>query len=92
MDQMAQGLRWFDIKRYGIEIWRRTLQPDPQAGQYDASFKPLRLDDVLTVNDPRRAMQLPQEVINAGMTANPRVTDKPAEIVLQPKVMPVSNQ
>ena len=92
MDQMAQGLRWFDIKRYGIEIWRRTLQPDPQAGQYDASFKPLRLDDVLTVNDPRRAMQLPQEVINAGMTANPRVTDEPAEIVLQPKVMPVSNQ
>ena len=92
MDQMAQGLRWFDIKRYGIEIWRRTLEPDPKAGQYDASMKPMRLDDVLTIDDPRRAMQLPQDVISAGMKPNPRVTDKPAEIVLQPMVLPVSNQ
>ncbi len=92
MDQMAQGLRWFDIKRYGIEIWRRTLQPDPKAGQYDAAFKPYRLDDVLTVDDPRRAMQIPQDVISAGFKANPRITDKPAEIVHQPKSLPVSNQ
>ena len=92
MDQMAQGLRWFDIKRYGIEIWRRTLQPDPKAGQYDAAFKPYRLDDVLTVDDPRRAMQIPQDVISAGFKANPRKTDKPAEIVHQPKSLPVSNQ
>ena len=92
MDQMAQGLRWFDIKRYGIEIWRRTLQPDPKAGQYDAAFKPYRLDDVLTVDDPRRAMQIPQDVISAGFKPNPRATDKPAEIVHQPKSLPVSNQ
>ena len=92
MDQMAQGLRWFDIKRYGIEIWRRTLQPDPKAGQYDAAFKPYRLDDVLTVDDPRRAMQIPQDVISAGFKPNPRSTDKPAEIVHQPKSLPVSNQ
>ncbi len=92
MDQMAQGLRWFDIKRYGIEIWRRTMEPDPKAEQYDAALKPMRLDDVLTVNDPRRAMQLPQDVISAGMKGNPRITDKPAEIVHQPLVLPVSNQ
>ena len=92
MDQMAQGLRWFDIKRYGIEIWRRTLQPDPKAGQYDAAFKPYRLDDVLTVDDPRRAMQIPQDVVSAGFKPNPRSTDKPAEIVHQPKSLPVSNQ
>ena len=92
MDQMAQGLRWFDIKRYGIEIWRRTLQPDPKAGQYDAAFKPYRLDDVLTVDDPRRAMQIPQDVVSAGFKPNPRATDKPAEIVHQPKSLPVSNQ
>lgn len=92
MDQMAQGLRWFDIKRYGIEIWRRTMEPNPKAEQYDAALKPMRLDDVLTVNDPRRAMQLPQDVISAGMKGNPRVTDKPAEIVHQPLVLPVSNQ
>lgn len=92
MDQMAQGLRWLDIKRYGIEIWRRTMEPDSKAGEYDAAFKPARLDDVLTVNDPRRAMQLPLDVITAGMTPNPRATDKPAEIVHQPKSLPVSNQ
>ena len=92
MDQMAQGLRWFDVKRYGIEIWRRTLQPDPKAGQYDAAFKPYRLDDVLTVDDPRRAMQIPQDVVSAGFKPNPRSTDKPAEIVHQPKSLPVSNQ
>lgn len=92
MDSMAQGLRWLDIKRYGIEIWRRTMEPDSKAGQYDAAFKPMRLDDVLTVNDPRRAMQLPLDVITAGMTPNPRITDKPAEIVLEPLSIPVSNQ
>ena len=88
----SEGLRWFDIKRYGIEIWRRTMQPDPQAGQYDAGLKPLRLDDVLTKDDPRRAMQLPLDVISAGMTPNPRVTDKPAEIVHKPLVLPSDNQ
>ena len=29
-------------------------------------------DDILKVDDPRRAMQLPQDVINAGLEANPR--------------------
>ncbi|MBP5374539.1 MAG: RagB/SusD family nutrient uptake outer membrane protein [Bacteroidales bacterium] len=72
IDELDLGLRWFDVKRYGIEIWRRTMQNDEKAGQYDAALKPLRLDDVLTVDDERRAMQLPQDVINAGLPANPR--------------------
>lgn len=88
---ISEGLRWLDIKRYGIEIWRRTLEPDPKAGQYDASYKPMRLDDVLTVNDPRRAMQLPLDVITAGMTPNPRVDDRPTQNVLKPMVLPESN-
>lgn len=92
MDQMAQGLRWLDIKRYGIEIWRRTMEPDPKAAQYDASFKPMRLDDVLTVNDPRRAMQIPQDVITAGLTPNPRKTVKQDERVYQPMILPANNQ
>ena len=92
---IAEGLRWFDVKRYGIEIWRRTMEPDSQAGQYDAAMKPMRLDDVLTVNDPRRALQLPQEVISAGMTPNPREPqpENAAVIVdIQPKTLPEDNQ
>ena len=59
----ALGLRWWDVKRYGIEIWRRTLGSDGT---------PARLDDVLLKDDPRRAVQLPRQVIDAGLEANPR--------------------
>ena len=92
IDGIAQGLRWFDIKRYGIEIWRRTMEPDPQSTSEEPAMKPMRLDDVLTLNDPRRAMQLPLDVITAGMTPNPRATDKPAELVHQPKALPETNE
>lgn len=57
------GLRWWDVKRYGIEIWRRTLGSDGV---------PARLDDTLLKDDPRRAIQLPRLVIDAGLEANPR--------------------
>jgi hypothetical protein len=52
-----EGLRWQDIKRYGIEI---------------AHNRDGMADDVLRVDDPRRAIQLPQDVISAGLAANPR--------------------
>jgi len=57
VETMHEGLRWFDIKRYGIEI----------AHNRDGFS-----DDVLKVSDPRRAIQLPQDVISAGLTPNPR--------------------
>lgn len=57
IETMHEGLRWQDIKRYGIEI---SHNRDGLA------------NDVLTVDDPRRAIQLPQDVINAGLEANPR--------------------
>lgn len=52
-----EGLRWYDIKRYGIEIAHERSGQD---------------DDLLTVDDPRRAIQLPQEAVTAGLQANPR--------------------
>lgn len=52
-----EGLRWNDIKRYGIEFSHN------RSGMSD---------DELLVDDPRRAVQLPQEVIAAGLEANPR--------------------
>ena len=54
---MQEGGRWCDIKRWGIEIaHNREGQPD----------------DLLLLNDPRRALQLPADVISAGLTPNPR--------------------
>jgi hypothetical protein len=52
------ALRWHDLKRYGIEITHRQGSNPTQK---------------LLWNDDRRAIQLPQEVILAGMAANPRV-------------------
>lgn len=63
IETMPQGIRWFDVKRYGIEIIRR---------QMDASGMPAQLIDVLKKDDPRRAIQLPSRVISAGMQPNPR--------------------
>ena len=57
------GLRWFDIKRYGIEIYRRAVNGN---GQLSAAT------DSLKVNDPRRAIQVPVRCIDAGLQPNPR--------------------
>ena len=73
IENAAQGLRWLDIKRYGIEITRRVLEPNPKAGDNDASYmiKDGQVD-ILTVDDPRRAMQIPPDVLTAGIAPNPR--------------------
>jgi len=57
METLHDGLRWFDLKRYGIEITHKR------------GTDPLR---TLTWDDDRRVIQLPQKVLIAGMTANPR--------------------
>ena len=58
LETIHTGLRWHDIKRYGIEI------------VHNQGTDPVRK---LVWNDDRRAIQLPKEVISAGMSANPRV-------------------
>lgn len=57
VETVHEGLRWLDIKRYGIEISHNN----------DGG-----MTDVLTKDDPRRAMQLPQDVISVGVPGNPR--------------------
>lgn len=59
------GMRWFDIKRYGIEIHRRIVVPS-------GNVSDIEIKDELKVNDPRRAIQIPKDVVTAGLTANPR--------------------
>ncbi len=62
-ETMHMGLRWFDIKRYGIEIPRRVM---------NAKGVPEKKKGFLKKDDPRRALQLPNKVIEAGLEKNPR--------------------
>lgn len=59
---LHEGKRWFDIKRYGIEIYRREFKGGNQ----------FNITDEMKTDDPRRAIQLPPSVITAGITPNPR--------------------
>ncbi len=60
---LHEGFRFQDIKRYGIVIYRRTM---------NSGFQITEVTDTMTEDDPRRAIQLPQDVISAGLQANPR--------------------
>lgn len=60
---MHEGLRWMDINRYGITIHRRFIYKDGQT---------IRLMDTMDKNDPRRAIQIPADVIDGGLEPNPR--------------------
>lgn len=64
VDGYASGLRWFDVKRYGIEIQRRVMGSDGN---------PRTTGDILTKDDPRRAIQIPKKVVDANYTPNPRI-------------------
>lgn len=57
LETIHEGLRWFDIKRYGIEV-RHPLDSSP--------------DLILKSDDPRRVIQIPADVISAGLVPNPR--------------------
>ena len=55
---LMQGGRWFDIKRFDIEVAHEAYQTGAT--------------DVLVRRDLRRAVQIPQEVISYGIAPNPR--------------------
>lgn len=63
IETLHAGLRWFDIKRYGIEIPRRVM---------NATGTPEKKSDFLPKDDKRRALQIPLKVRQAGFEANPR--------------------
>ena len=58
----GEGLRWYDIRRYGIEIHRHQMDIDGNA----------HIVEVLTKEDNRRTLPIPVDVAAAGMTQNPR--------------------
>ncbi len=52
-----EGMRWFDIKRFGIEVTHNIGRDRVET---------------LKLNDPRRALQIPSAVISAGIESNNR--------------------
>ena len=62
---MHEGLRMQDVKRYGMTIYRIRLN---KSNELEA------ITDTMDADDPRSAIQLPVEVLSAGMQANPRNT------------------
>lgn len=59
IETVLTGMRWFDIKRYGIEITHKIGT---------------NRVETLTTFDPRRAFQIPIESITSGMEPTPRTT------------------
>ena len=62
IETMFEGMRWFDIKRYGITV--KHVYRGPQ--DYDATC------DVLEWNDPRRVVQIPYNAVDAGYPSSDR--------------------
>ncbi|MDE5900671.1 MAG: RagB/SusD family nutrient uptake outer membrane protein [Muribaculaceae bacterium] len=81
IETIHMGFRWFDIKRYGIEF-TRYIGKDAEVIR-------------LTLDDPRRAIQIPSEVVAAGFQANPRWEVKKSdniEYVVPSKRPEISNK
>ena len=62
IENMYEGLRWFDIKRYGITVHHAYRSPLEDEVHHDW----------LKWNDPRRVLQIPTNVINAGYPSTDR--------------------
>ena len=63
---MHEGLRWQDIKRYGITVYHWT-KTDLGSGTYE-----VKKDAVLDGNDLRQAVLLPEQAIKGKIKQNPR--------------------
>lgn len=75
METVHLGLRWFDIKRYGIEFTRKIGRDRVET---------------LALDDQRRAIEVPSEVIAAGMQpsrqdtgTNPKMSEQPKYVVVR---------
>lgn len=61
-ETLHMGLRWFDMKRYGMEVTRRTISSGTVSS----------LGETLKKRDNRYAIQIPADIRDAGITPNPR--------------------
>ncbi|AHF13730.1 hypothetical protein BARVI_04985 [Barnesiella viscericola DSM 18177] len=72
IETVMTGMRWFDIKRYGIEITHKIGTDRVET---------------LTTFDPRRAFQVPIESISSGLEPTPRTTKSVDESQFRPVVV-----
>ena len=80
IETMFEGMRWFDIKRYGITVhhaYRGPAEDDPT-------------HDYLLWNDKRRVLQLPNNVVTAGFEPIDRGVTHNVDGSLQTKPIPYS--
>ena len=66
IEQIHTGMRWFDIKRLGLEFDRKIGKDEV---------------DHLGIFDERKAVQIPAEIQAAGIQANPRVSDEDRKLL-----------
>ncbi len=66
-----EGWRFFDLKRYGIE--------------YSHYYSADNVEYFLSWDDPRRAIELPQEVLAAGMESSRPLTIESSSSIIVPK-------
>lgn len=62
IETMFEGLRWFDIKRYGITVYHAYRAPREDKPHLE----------YLYWNDPRRLVQIPYNAIDAGYPSTER--------------------
>ena len=60
IETIHEGARWFDVKRYGIKVIHHYRDPHEDEIHTDS----------LTWDDPRRVLQIPDNVIQAGYPSN----------------------
>jgi len=65
IETQFEGTRWFDIKRYGIKIKHTYRGPNEDNVHKDS----------LNWNDPRRVLQIPDNVIQAGYPTTDRAPE-----------------
>ena len=87
IETMFEGLRWFDIKRYGITVHHAYRGPQEDDIHHD----------YLQWNDPRRVLQIPQNVIDAGYPSSGRTQtmgggDSELQAVPAPATLPASHE
>ena len=63
IETMFEGMRWFDIKRYGITIYRRAVNSNGDV---------VEITDTMGPDDLRRAVQIPLKSRDAGFEPNKR--------------------
>lgn len=81
IETIHKGMRFLDIKRFGIEISHKI--GNKVAPAYHTM-------DYLTLDDPRRAVQIPAEVVAAGMKPNASKGEAPETVTSPDAIVMIS--